>query len=48
MPNGHLIFHYFFLANKLAKTQTPYKITQIKPRLNLDGLEIVLSQFTKK
>ena len=28
--------------------QTRYKITQIKPRLNSDSLEIVLSEFTKQ
>lgn len=42
------IFHYIFLINKRAKTKKPFKITQVKPRLMLDGLEIVLSQFTKQ
>ena len=40
-------FDYIFFAFS-AKTQTPYKITQIKSRLNSDSLEIVLSQFTKQ
>ena len=39
------IFHYifFFLETKRAKTKTPDKITQTKPILSLDGLEIFLS-----
>ena len=40
-------FDYIFFAFS-AETQTPYKITQIKSRLNSDSLEIILSQFTKQ
>ena len=48
IKNQYLLFFYFhyiffFLATKHAKTKTSYKITQIKPKLNLDGLEIFLS-----
>ena len=32
----------------MQKTQTSYKITQIKPKLNLDSLKSILSQFTKQ
>ena len=49
IKNQYLFF--FFSLHFLcfsAKTRTLYKITQIKPRLNSDSLEIVLSQFTKQ